>query len=321
MKLRIMSFNVRGLRAYNKYIKNKFCLSFNDFAKDILKADILCIQETMAALHSISDFYHLTNYAMFAKENKTKTSTYGVATFVNKQLYCKSFKEVIAIGEGRSVLTDHGSFKVLNVYFPYFNELLNVKDVDLKKERVVQFYNDIFEYARNEENLIICGDFNATYKMKDHYLFYEEFKNIEKMNFESKLLKKEKVFYGTNELPYSFYDIDDLRNYFFETIQRKLMFQFIKDSVYNDTFRMFNKKPCEYSCWNTLLNLRPKNLGTRIDYVLTNKKFAVLNSGMLQHIEGSDHCPVFADVEVEVVTDENNILNRNKNMLNFLIKK
>lgn len=51
-----------------------------------------------------------------------------------------------------------------------------------------------------------------------------------------------------------------------------------------------------YTCWNVMKNYRPGNFGSRIDYVLTSAGLRVLEADILPHLEGSDHCPVYADV-------------------------
>jgi exodeoxyribonuclease-3 len=57
---------------------------------------------------------------------------------------------------------------------------------------------------------------------------------------------------------------------------------------------MFNQEPGQYSWWSYRCNARAKNIGWRIDYFCVDQKSArrVTNSAILQHIPGSDHCPV-----------------------------
>ena len=71
-----------------------------------------------------------------------------------------------------------------------------------------------------------------------------------------------------------------------------------------DTFRFLH--PTEekaYSCWSTLIDARKTNYGTRIDYILVSKKLAksVTKGEVWRHIEGSDHCPVFAEFSLSLV--------------------
>lgn len=59
------------------------------------------------------------------------------------------------------------------------------------------------------------------------------------------------------------------------------------------------------TCWDTLRNTRPANLGSRIDYVLCSDgikpwfTFSNIQEGLM----GSDHCPVYATID-DVVTQD-----------------
>jgi len=65
-----------------------------------------------------------------------------------------------------------------------------------------------------------------------------------------------------------------------------------------DTFRYLH--PTEekaYTCWSTITDARKTNYGTRIDYVLASLGLVehLRTSAVWQHVEGSDHCPVYAE--------------------------
>ena len=66
-----------------------------------------------------------------------------------------------------------------------------------------------------------------------------------------------------------------------------------------DSFRFLHPtQEKAYTCWSTLLDSRKINYGTRIDYILVSKSLAVYleKAEVWQHVEGSDHCPVFAQL-------------------------
>ena len=70
-----------------------------------------------------------------------------------------------------------------------------------------------------------------------------------------------------------------------------------------DAFRKFHpEREKAFTCWNTKLGCRKTNYGTRLDYVLVNRRLVDedLLSGCDIHpdVEGSDHCPVSADFEI-----------------------
>ena len=71
-----------------------------------------------------------------------------------------------------------------------------------------------------------------------------------------------------------------------------------------DSFRYLNPmQEKAYTCWSTLLDSRKINYGTRIDYILISKSLTghLRRAEVWQEIEGSDHCPVFAELAMELV--------------------
>ena len=71
-----------------------------------------------------------------------------------------------------------------------------------------------------------------------------------------------------------------------------------------DTFRYLH--PTEegaYTCWSTLLDSRKTNYGTRIDFILSSVVLApaLLRAEVWQQVQGSDHCPVFAEFNLKFV--------------------
>ena len=75
-----------------------------------------------------------------------------------------------------------------------------------------------------------------------------------------------------------------------------------------DTFRYLHpKQEKAYTCWSTLLDTRKTNYGTRIDYILASTSLAstLERTEVWQHVEGSDHCPVFAEFGFHLVAPAN----------------
>ena len=57
---------------------------------------------------------------------------------------------------------------------------------------------------------------------------------------------------------------------------------------------MFNSEGGHYTWWSYRFNARARNIGWRIDYfcVDSNSRDWVAGAAILDHITGSDHCPV-----------------------------
>ncbi|KAM3068259.1 Class II abasic (AP) endonuclease [Clarireedia jacksonii] len=57
-----------------------------------------------------------------------------------------------------------------------------------------------------------------------------------------------------------------------------------------------------FTCWDTKLNTRPGNFGSRIDYVLCSKEWKdwFQDANIQEGLMGSDHCPVYATLKPKV---------------------
>lgn len=345
--MKVVSLNVNGLRAFDQ--KNGD--NFNKFCLEVLQADIICLQEIKGSKGSLAKYHSLINYQTFS--SFFKSGRHGVSTLVKKSLFCGKSEEIIP---GRVLKTSHGNFIVYNCYLPYYDES---KEGD--KTEIIKIYDQLKENLP-KTNLILCGDFNATYNMLDHYQFVKEIdtlvdikswvshselnnifnkRKIEKLiennqNIKNKinlwtsittaaeehmdysLVKDqvEKINPSKIELSFHFFKMKALENYFFEVYQRDWMKKLIDE--YIDTFRLFNSKLSQYTCWNTIFNLRPVNLGTRIDYIICSRDIKCVGSKIMPEIKGSDHCPVISEFEIDEYKNEGtNLASRNNNLLSF----
>lgn len=93
---------------------------------------------------------------------------------------------------------------------------------------------------------------------------------------------------------------------------RKLLNQQLTDSIISglrnprglvDTTRKMQGRDRlkMYTVWNTLKNLRPSNFGSRIDFILVSESMeqSVSKANILPDVNGSDHCPVYCDINIE----------------------
>jgi len=157
MKIRIISWNVAGMRAAVK--KGLF-----DFMKKD-KAEIYCFQEVKAKIDQIpqgapKDYYFFLNDA-------EKAGYSGVAT------YSKMEPKTIILGnrdndwdgEGRVLITKFDEFTLLNVYFP------NGKRDKGRLQYKMDFYEYFLEYINKlrdkGEKVIFVGDVNTAHEEID----------------------------------------------------------------------------------------------------------------------------------------------------------
>ena len=120
----IVSWNVAGWEPTLRYIKLHY-KTLEAFL-DRHSIDILCLQEVKVPRAKLASDpaavgAHTPGWESFWSWNSTaKRGFNGVTTFVRKGLIVRAtgqpLNEKTLDGEGRAVLTDHGSFVVFNVY-------------------------------------------------------------------------------------------------------------------------------------------------------------------------------------------------------------
>lgn len=354
--MKIVSANVNGLRAFDE----KTGGNFNKFCTDDLQADIICLQEVKGTESSLSKYHSLVDYQTFS--SFTKAGRHGVSTFVRKSLFCGKTEEILP---GRILKTYHGGFVIYNCYMPFWDE---TREDD--KSAVIEVYEKL-RTCLEDKGVILCGDFNATYNMLDHYQYAAEIETLvavdkwishgdlltrfreadlrgrpgedgegpvtakmeEKLRMwkclettadeflDPSILKTmvKKTRPSKIELSYHFFDLKELEDSFYSVYQRAWMRKLADDYV--DTFRLFNSGLAQYTCWNVVFNLRPVNMGTRIDYILCSKDINCLKSGIMPEINGSDHCPTYAEFDLETCEDGGkNLVKRKNNLLSFLVR-
>jgi exodeoxyribonuclease-3 len=158
-KLKLVSWNVNGLRAVHK----KGFLEW--FEKE--NPDILCLQETKASEDQLVDgLRNPSGYkAYFASAEKKGYS--GVAIFTNKEpvKVKKGFGIKKFDNEGRVLVADYEKFVLMNIYYP------NGKASPERLKYKLDFYDAFLEYAEGlrakGKNLVICGDVNTAHKEID----------------------------------------------------------------------------------------------------------------------------------------------------------
>ena len=220
--------------------------------------DILCLQETKAQREQLDPaLINIDGYTsyFFSAEKKGYS---GVA------IYSKIKPSSVEHGvhatrfdaEGRVIRADYEKFTLYNIYFP--NGGRGPERVRYK----LDFYDhllDQWEELRAEgKSLIICGDYNTAHMEID-------VARPEEWSKTSGFLPEERAW------------IDK-----------------IIDMGYVDIFRKLNTAPAQYTYWDTLRNLRPKNVGWRIDYFMITPELVsqVKSASIHPEVMGSDHCPI-----------------------------
>ncbi|SMD42505.1 exodeoxyribonuclease-3 [Aquiflexum balticum DSM 16537] len=163
--------------------------------------------------------------------------------------------------EGRMIRTDFETFSFVSAYFP------SGTTGDVRQDFKYIFLDDIYGYSQDLKeklpNLILSGDYNICHKPID---IHNPVSNKNSSGF----------------LPE----------------ERAWMDKFT-ESGFDDSFRLFNKNPHQYTWWSYRAGSRGKNLGWRIDYHMTtdSMKERIKRSVILPEAYHSDHCPIMVEIE------------------------
>ncbi|QOP41198.1 exodeoxyribonuclease III [Sulfurimonas marina] len=220
--------------------------------------DILCLQEIKALEEQIPENLFEKSYLERHINSAEKKGYSGTATFSTLASESTSTcPDIDLLNEGRIIENHFGDIVLFNVYFPN-----GQKDEDRLNYKM-EFYDRFLEHCetlREEgKSIIICGDVNTAHREID-------LKNPKANSKTSGFLPIERAW------------IDKLL-----------------DHGYIDTFRYVNGDEADrYSWWSYRFSARVKNVGWRIDYFFISEDLAenLEDAFILDHIEGSDHCPV-----------------------------
>ncbi|MEK6922266.1 MAG: exodeoxyribonuclease III [Nanoarchaeota archaeon] len=225
-------------------------------------ADFYCFQEVKSSHEKVAKLLSgLDDYKLFGSFAKKKG--YSGVVILSK---IKPISVIKYIGynevddEGRIIALEFDKFFLINAYFPHSHRELKRLNFKLKFNKI--FY-EFCERLGKKKPIMIASDFNVAHGAID--------------------LKNPKQ----NE-----------KNAGYTSMERNWFDWFLKKG-YIDTFREFVSEGGHYTWWTYRNNARRRNIGWRIDYfvvsgVLKNK---LKNSGILEHVLGSDHCPITLELD------------------------
>jgi exodeoxyribonuclease-3 len=163
--------------------------------------------------------------------------------------------------EGRMIQADFDNFSFISSYFP------SGTTGDVRQTFKYEFLDDVYGYIqdlrRDNQNLILSGDYNICHKPID---IHNPVSNRNSSGF----------------LP-----------------EERAWMEKFTDSGFIDTFRHFNPNPHHYTWWSFRANSRAKNLGWRIDYHMATREMQnrLKSAVILPDVKHSDHCPIVLELE------------------------
>lgn len=222
--------------------------------------DFICVQETKAQMHTLSneELYPNSYHANFANAVKKGYSGVGIYSKLKPDNVINTLGLEWADAEGRYLECIFGNLHVISIYFPSGSS--GDERQSLKYDFMDYFTKNKLENIKNSpKKYIICGDVNIVHTEKD-------IKNWRSNQKNSGCLPQERAW------------LDEIfTNY-------KLF----------DAFRAVNTNDGEYTWWSNRGRARENNVGWRIDYQLLSNHFIneVLDAYVYKDTRFSDHAPL-----------------------------
>lgn len=237
---------------------------FEKFFKEI-DADIFCIQETKMQEEQIDLFIEMIFSGYYSYWNSAERKGYsGTAIFTkNKPInveYGLGIEE--HDNEGRVITLEFEEYFVVNVYTPNSKRTLERLGYRMVWE------DTILEYVKkldSKKPVILCGDLNVAHNEVD--------------------IKNAKSNIGNCGFTYE---------------EREKFTNFL-NAGFIDTFRyIYPNKEDSFTWWSYMNNVRERNIGWRIDYVVISDmlKSKLKDAYIYPEIYGSDHCPIGIEIEL-----------------------
>ena len=236
---------------------------WSDWAS-LTNADVICLQETKAHKDQIdlSIFDELGYYHYWFSAQKKGYS--GVA------ILCKEKPLHVEYGcgiesydfEGRVIRVDFKEYSIISVYFP------SGSSGEDRQSFKIRFLKDFTLYVNSLKkkipNLIISGDYNICHKEID---IHNPISNKNTSGF----------------LPE----------------ERDWLSSFLHEG-FEDSFRVLNQNPDQYSWWSYRAGSRLRNKGWRIDYHMVSSSILskIKRATILSEAKHSDHCPILLGIEL-----------------------
>ncbi len=260
--MKLFSWNVNGLRAVYK----------KGFAEFIAREsfEVLCLQEIKIQADQLVEELapppHLIRHCTYAE----KKGYSGVATYIDSSLKCNEESIARGVGtsldhEGRFLITEIEDILLYNLYIP------SGTTGELRQTAKYGFLDQFLEHLQGlpkaaRDRIVLCGDFNICHKAID-------------IHHPETASKRELSGFLPDE--------------------RKWMDRLVEAGFVDSFRRVHPDARDQYSWWSYRAGSRGKNLGWRIDYFFVAEALQerIKDAGILSDVMGSDHCPIFLELE------------------------
>ncbi len=254
--LRVISLNANGIRAAARK-------GFFDWL-ETQDADVICIQETKAQIHQLTDdCFSPAGYHCFYEDAARKGYS-GVAIFSRQEpdAIVRGYGDPEFDSEGRYLEVQFEKVAVVSLYLPSGSSSEERQEA---KYRCMETFTEHLRTIREQPaEYIICGDWNIAHKEID--------------------LKNWKA---------------NRKNSGFLPEERAWMDRVFGDLGFVDAFRVVNQDEDQYTWWSNRGRAWDKNVGWRIDYQVVTGRLEdrVLRSEIFKEQRFSDHAPLIMDYD------------------------
>ena len=254
---RVISLNANGIRAASRKGFFEWML-----AQD---ADVVCIQETKAQVHQLTDpvFSPLGYHCYY--EDAEKKGYSGVAIYSREEpnKIVRGYGHDEFDKEGRYLEARFGKLAVVSLYLPSGSS--SDERQQAKYRCMDSFMAHMLKIRRRRSEYIICGDWNIAHKKID-------IKNWRGNQKNSGFLPEERAW------------LDDVFG------EIKMV----------DAFRQVNQEPDQYTWWSNRGRARENNVGWRIDYQVVTPGLGgrVRDTSIYTDQWFSDHAPLVVDYDL-----------------------
>lgn len=228
-----------------------------------LDCDVICLQETKAQEDQVHTALEgLDGYHIYP--NSAVRKGYSGTAILSR---IKPVEVVPHIGidehdqEGRVLCAEYPDYFLVTVYTPNSGNGLRRLEYRQHWDREFLVYLKKLEKSKP---VVVCGDLNVAHREID--------------------LARPKPNYNKTA-GYTQAEIDGMDN--------------LMSASFIDTFRHLHPDTVKYSWWSYRAGARGKNIGWRIDYFLVSAQLSdkILAAKIHDQVMGSDHCPVFLELE------------------------
>jgi exodeoxyribonuclease-3 len=254
--MRILTLNANGIRSAARK-------GFFDWLPR-QRADVVCIQETKAQVHQLTDpIFHPGRWHCLYEDAQRRGYS-GVALYSRREpdAVIRGYGDAEFDAEGRYLEARFGSLSVVSLYVPSGS---SSEERQQAKFRFMDSFMAHLETMRDDDRqYVICGDWNIAHR------------EIDLKNWRS-----------------------NQKNSGFLPEERQWLDVLFGRHGFADAFREVDQSPDQYTWWSNRGQAWAKNVGWRIDYQVLSPELAgaARRARIYKDRRFSDHAPLIMDYE------------------------